>query len=138
LLRPWIARRLAARPLPAGGTRRRAALTVATGLALGVLVTLSSVGAGAIGLTVLALLHPRLPIARLVGSDIAHAVPLTLIAGLGHWAIGDVDPRLLASLLCGSIPAVLAGSVLATRVPERALRPALAVILLATAARLFV
>ena len=138
LLRPWIAARLASRPLPADGTRRRALLTVATGVALGVLVTLSSVGAGAIGLTVLALLHPRLPIARLVGSDIAHAVPLTLIAGLGHWAIGDVDPRLLVSLLCGSIPAVVAGSLLATQVPERALRPFLAVILLATAARLFV
>ena len=76
-----------------------AALTTFAGLLLGVFVTLSSVGAGAIGMTALVLLYPRTPIARLVGSDIAHAVPLTLIAGVGHWLLGSVDWILLGSLV---------------------------------------
>jgi uncharacterized protein len=71
--------------------RRVAVLTIVAGLVPGVLVTLSSVGAGAIGMTALVLLYPRTPIAKLVGSDIAHAVPLTLIAGIGHWLLGSVN-----------------------------------------------
>jgi uncharacterized membrane protein YfcA len=106
--------------------RRTTIFTVLLGVALGVLVTLSSVGAGAIGLTVLLILYPSLPAGRLVGSDIAHAVPLTLIAGFGHWLIGDVNVRLLVSLLCGSIPGVIAGSLISSRVPDRMLRPVLA------------
>jgi uncharacterized membrane protein YfcA len=106
--------------------RSTVALTVATGAVLGVLVTISSVGAGAIGVTVLLLLYPRLPMARIVGSDIAHAVPLTLLAGIGHWILGSVNLDMLASLLIGSIPGIILGSMLAARVPEWVLRPLLA------------
>ncbi len=101
-------------------------LTVALGAWLGVLVSLSSVGAGAIGVTVLLILYPRLPIAQIVGSDIAHAVPLTLIAGLGHWYLGDVNFVLLISLLVGSLPGIAIGSHIAARVPDKVLRPILA------------
>jgi uncharacterized membrane protein YfcA len=106
--------------------RSTVALTVATGTVLGVLVTISSVGAGAIGVTVLLLLYPKLPMARIVGSDIAHAVPLTLVAGIGHWFLGSVNLPMLTSLLCGSIPGIILGSMLAVRVPEWVLRPLLA------------
>jgi uncharacterized membrane protein YfcA len=107
-----------------------ARLTMVSGLVLGILVSLSSVGAGAIGVTVLILLYPRVKLATIVGSDIAHAVPLTLIAGAGHWLLGDVNWALLGSLLIGSIPGIIAGSYLAPRLPERGLRPALAAVLL--------
>jgi uncharacterized protein len=105
---------------------RAAGLTILLGAILGVLVSLSSVGAGAIGVTVLLILYPTLPAARLVGSDIAHAVPLTLIAGVGHWLIGQVDLHLLVSLLVGSVPGIIIGSLVAARVPDRVLRPILA------------
>lgn len=105
---------------------RATALTILLGAALGVLVSLTSVGAGALGMTVLLILYPRLDVARLVGSDIAHAVPLTLLAGLGHWMMGTVDWGLLASLLCGSIPGIVVGSLLAARTPDGILRPVLA------------
>ena len=111
-------------------------LTVVLGLYLGVFVTLSSVGAGAIGVTALILLYPTLPTARVVGSDIAHAVPLTLVAGIGHWLIGSVDWHLLLSLVAGSIPGVVAGSLVGTRVSERVLRPMLATILVVVGVRL--
>ena len=111
-------------------------LTVATGAVLGVLVTSTSVGAGAIGVTALLVLYPKLPTLRIVGSDIAHAVPLTLVGGLGHWWLGDVDFNLLASLLVGSIPGIIIGSQIATRLPERALRTALAAILVLVSLKL--
>ncbi|MBE7218983.1 MAG: sulfite exporter TauE/SafE family protein [Caulobacteraceae bacterium] len=117
---------------PEGRTRRpnaTAALTVALGAVLGVLITLTSVGAGALGVTLLVFLYPRMPIARVVGSDIVHAVPLTLIAGVGHWWMGSVDLSLVASLLMGSIPGVIVGGLLAPRTPERVLRPILAAVL---------
>jgi uncharacterized protein len=101
-------------------------ITVLVGAVLGVLVSISSVGAGAVGVTALLLLYPRLPMARIIGSDIAHAVPLTLIAGAGHWWIGSVDWSLLASLLVGSIPGIAIGSHFASRVPDKVLRPLLA------------
>jgi uncharacterized membrane protein YfcA len=101
-------------------------LTIVVGAVLGVLVTVSSVGAGAIGVTVLLLLYPRLPMARIVGSDIAHAVPLTLVAGLGHLMLGSVNVPMLLSLLTGSIPGIVLGSFLAVRVPDAVLRPVLA------------
>jgi len=101
-------------------------LTVALGVGLGVLVSISSVGAGAIGVTALIALYPKLPTVRIVGSDIAHAVPLTLIAGAGHWWIGSVDWSLLVSLLIGSIPGIAIGSHFASRVPDGVLRPMLA------------
>src|SRR5579862_4666152 len=85
--------------------RRVAGLTVAVGAALGVLVSISSVGAGAIGVTALILLYPQLPTARIVGSDIAHAVPLTLVAGIGHWWLGSINLDLLVPLLLGSVRA---------------------------------
>jgi uncharacterized protein len=113
-------------------------LTVVLGAWLGVLVSLSSVGAGAIGVTVLLILYPRLPIAQVVGSDIAHAVPLTLIAGVGHWYLGDVNFVLLLSLLIGSLPGIAIGSHMAARVPDRVLRPILAGTLAAVGGRLIV
>lgn len=116
--------------------RRVAVLTISAGLVLGVLVTLSSVGAGAIGMTALVLLYPRTPIAKLVGSDIAHAVPLTLIAGIGHWLLGSVNWPLLSSLLIGSLPGVYLGSRFAARVPDRILRPVLAVTLMLVGIRM--
>jgi uncharacterized membrane protein YfcA len=116
--------------------RQIAGLTVALGAALGVLVTLSSVGAGAIGVTVLLMLYPKMPTLRIVGSDIAHAVPLTLIAGSGHWAMGSVDWVMLASLLAGSIPGIAISSHFAGRVPDRALRTLLAGVLVLVGGRL--
>jgi uncharacterized membrane protein YfcA len=115
---------------------RTLVLTVVTGAVLGVLVSLSSVGAGALGVTVLILLYPRLPVVRIVGSDIAHAVPLTLAAGIGHWFLGGTNWHLLASLLVGSVPAVIVSSYLSNRVPEPVLRPILAAVLLIVGARL--
>ncbi len=100
--------------------------TVVLGIILGVLVSLSSVGAGAIGVTVLLVLYPALPASKLVGSDIAHAVPLTLIAGFGHWLMGSVNFLLLFSLLTGSIPGIIVGSLISTRMPDNVLRPILA------------
>ena len=113
-----------------------ATLTTFAGLLLGVFVTLSSVGAGAIGMTALVLLYPRTPIARLVGSDIAHAVPLTLIAGVGHWLLGSVDWVLLGSLVIGSLPGIFFGSHLSARVPDKVLRPVLATILVIVGVRM--
>ncbi|MEI9983448.1 MAG: sulfite exporter TauE/SafE family protein [Aliidongia sp.] len=103
---------------------------------LGVLVSLSSVGAGALGLTALVFLYPKQPIARLVGSDIAHAVPLTLIAGIGHWWLGSTNWALLGALLIGSLPGIVIGSLIATRIPDAALRPVLAAVLLLVGSRM--
>ena len=111
-------------------------LTVLLGAVLGVLITLTSVGAGAMGVTLLAFLYPRMPVARIVGSDIVHAVPLTLIAGLAHWWMGSVDLRLLVSLLMGSVPGIIVGSLLTPRMPDRVLRPLLAAVLALVAAKL--
>jgi uncharacterized membrane protein YfcA len=116
--------------------RTIARATVLVGAALGVLVSISSVGAGAVGVTALLLLYPQLPMSRIVGSDIAHAVPLTLIAGIGHWALGAIDWHLMAVLLMGSLPGIVLGSYFATRVPETALRLLLAVTLILVASKL--
>lgn len=107
----------------------RPVATVLFGAALGLLVTLTSVGAGAIGVVVLAMLFPALPAKRIVGSDIAHAVPLTLVAGAGHLGLGHVDFGILLALLCGSIPGILFGTRLAGVAPEWLLRPLLALTL---------
>jgi uncharacterized protein len=101
---------------------RKAPLTVASGVVLGVLVTLSSIGAGALGATLILLLYPRLAAHRLVGTDIAHAVPLTLVAGIGHATLGHVDWALLAALLVGSLPGIWLGAQLTRRMPERVVR----------------
>ena len=100
--------------------------TVLAGAVLGALVALSSVGAGALGVTALFFLYPGLAAIRIVGADLAHAVPLTLVAGLGHWWFGSIDWPLLATLLVGSLPGVWLGSHLAHRIPEPVLRPVLA------------
>ncbi|HQR04317.1 MAG: sulfite exporter TauE/SafE family protein [Proteobacteria bacterium] len=110
--------------------------TVAVGVVLGIMVSISSVGAGALGATALFFLYPRLPAIRIVGSDLAHAVPLTLLAGLGHWWLGSVNWTLLGSLLLGSLPGIYIGSHLATRVPERVLRPTLAGMLILVGGKL--
>ena len=112
------------------------AQTVITGAILGTLVTTTSVGAGAIGVTALLIIYPRITTLRIVGSDIAHAVPLTLIAGLGHWYMGDVDWLMLVSLLIGSVPGIALGSTLAPRIPEKALRLMLAIILVLVSLKL--
>ncbi len=126
--RVWerVGRHLEAR-LPA---RRRVGLTVASGALLGVLVSLSSIGAGAIGATLLLLLYPRLPAHRIVGTDIAHAVPLTLLAGIGHASLGHVEWGLLAALLVGSLPGIWLGARLTRAMPERVVRGVLCVSLL--------
>jgi uncharacterized protein len=110
--------------------------TVLVGVILGVLVSISSVGAGAVGVTALLLLYPQLPMVRIVGSDIAHAVPLTLVAGIGHWIMGSTDWQLLGVLLIGSLPGIAIGSYCAVRVPETALRLLLAAILFVVAGKL--
>ena len=110
--------------------------TIVLGVVLGVLVTITSVGAGAIGATVLVMLYRRLPIARIVGTDIAHAVPLAFLAGAGHWFLGSVDLALLVNLLVGSIPGVIAGSLWSSRAPDRMLRWALAGVLTVSGMRL--
>ena len=116
--------------------RHRDLATIVVGALIGVAVTFSSVGAGAIGVTALLLLFPALAMVRVVGSDIAHAVPITLIAGAGHALLGNVNVPLLASLLVGSLPGILLGSHLASRVPERVLRNSLAAVLLLAGGKL--
>jgi len=108
---------------------RKPALTLLCGVVLGVLVSLSSIGAGAIGATLIMLLYPRLPSQRVVGTDIAHAVPLTLVAGIGHATLGNVDWTLLASLLVGGIPGIWLGAQLTRRMPEQLVRALLCVAL---------
>jgi uncharacterized protein len=104
------------------GDNGRNALTVAAGVLLGVLVSLSSIGAGAIGATLLLILQPRLSTQRIVGTDIAHAVPLTLVAGIGHATLGHIDWVLLGSLLIGSLPGIWLGARLTKSLPERVVR----------------
>ena len=113
----------------------RAPLTVVAGVVLGVLVTLSSIGAGALGALVLVMLHPRMPALRIAGTDIAHAVPLTLVAGAGHAWLGTVEPALLLSLLAGSVPGIVASSLLAAHLSERTVRTLLALVLFAVGTR---
>lgn len=110
-------------------TQHQQAITVLSGALLGVMVTLSSVGAGAIGTAILFMVYPTLLTRRVVGTDLAHAVPLTAIAGLGHWHLGHVDFSLLVSLLIGSLPGIYLGSHVGEKMPEKLLRPLVATIL---------
>jgi uncharacterized membrane protein YfcA len=115
---------------PDGFKRTQPMLTVLAGSILGVLVTITSVGGGALGIVMLVFLYPfRLSPARLVGTDIVHAIPLTIVAGTGHLLMGNVDFLLLGKLLLGSVPGIIVGSKLSTMVPEAMLRIAIAVIL---------
>jgi len=125
-----------------GGTREtmlrwQLPLTILSGVLLGVLVTLTSVGAGALGATLLILLYPvRLDTKQVVGTDIVHAIPLTLIAGIGHFMIGSVDGMLLLNLLIGSIPGIIIGALVVQRVSEKLVRVALSAVLVLTGVRL--
>lgn len=116
--------------------RGAAIATVVLGIFLGAAVTFSSVGAGAIGVTALVILYPRLATSRIVGTDIAHAVPLTLVSGIGHWLLGSVNVPLLGALLIGSVPGVIVGSLTLARISERWVRMILAAVLLIVTARL--
>lgn len=122
-----------AKPISSGA---RTVLTILFGAALGVMVSISSVGAGAIGVTVLMMLYPRLPLIRIVATDVAHAVPLTLVAGIGHWMIGNVEWPLLTSLLVGSIPGIVLASLFAPKVPETVIRTLLAAVLVLVGVKL--
>lgn len=138
LLKDWI-RKLAQRE---DGTvyelhhRYLPAATIVTGAIVGALVTISSIGAGVLGTVALLFLYPRLSAAKVVGTDIVHAVPLTAVAGMGHLALGTVDLVLLGSLLLGSLPGIYIGSHLSAKVPEKVLRPTLAAMLLIIGVRL--
>jgi len=127
--------RVYARQLGEMNPKLVSSLTILTGAVLGVLVTISSVGAGAIGVTALVLLYPKMAAQRIVGTDIAHAVPLTLAAGLGHSILGTIDLHILLSLLCGSLPAIVVSSMASTRVSETAVRVVLACVLILVCAR---
>ncbi|QYG09130.1 MULTISPECIES: sulfite exporter TauE/SafE family protein [unclassified Janthinobacterium] len=113
-----------------------AAATIISGVVLGTLVTISSIGAGAIGATLLVMLYPRMSSAEVAGTDIAYAVPLTAIAALGHWWLGSIHWELLASLLVGSLPGITLGSWVARSVPEKFLRVLLAMTLTGVAIKL--
>ena len=118
-------------------TRWQAPMTIVAGAILGILVTLTSVGAGALGATLLVFLYPlRLAAKEIVGTDIVHAVPLTIVAGIGHLLVGSVDWGLLANLLIGSIPGIAIGSMLVHKVSERLVRIALSIVLVAAGVRL--
>src|SRR4051794_28090529 len=135
--RPWILR-WAGDHIHAMSDGHVTRWTVLLGALLGVLVSVTSVGAGALGTTALLILYPRLPVARIAASDIAHAVPLTLIAGIGHWIMGSVDFTLMAALLIGSIPGIIVGSLLSGRSSDTVLRPVLATTLLIVAVRMLI
>ena len=127
-LQPWIIKKVADKKIkPARHTNM---LTILLGFILGGVVTLTSVGAGALGVTALLLLYPGMKLKRIIGTDIAHAVPLTLFAGLGHYNLGNVDLMLLGSLLIGSIPGIWLGSYLSAKIDENKLRYILIIILL--------
>ena len=116
--------------------RRQAVATIIAGALIGTLVTVSSIGAGAVGATILVLLYPSLKPAEVAGTDIAYAVPLTAIAALGHWWLGSINWELLATLLLGSVPGITIGSLAARSVPEKFLRGLLATTLTGVAAKL--
>lgn len=117
------------------GRRYRPVVTVLVGLALGGLVTLSSVGAGALGTAVLILLYPRMSMQNIVGTDLVHAVVLTAIAGAGHYSMGNVDLWLLLFLIMGSLPGVFMGSHIGTRISPKVIQPIMGSLLLAIGMR---
>jgi uncharacterized protein len=125
-IRPVVRRLSRTQALP---SERHPAVTVLAGAVLGFLVSVSSVGAGSLGVTALIFFYPHLKMGRVVASDLAHAVPLTLVAGLGHWLFGSVDWRLLLSLLVGSLPGIYLGSHFMGRVPDLVLRTLLVAVL---------
>ncbi len=136
LLRGWLARSYKLSETSMRHLKNnQGKLTVLMGVFLGVCVTLTSVGAGAFGAAILMVLYPRLSPVTIIGTDIAHAVPLTLIAGLGHMQLGNVDFVLLVCLLIGSLPAIHWGSRLSKRLPSHVLQPILATLLMVIGAK---
>jgi uncharacterized membrane protein YfcA len=129
VLYPWLARHDVLASLDLRQTRYRKIATVVLGAALGLLVALTSVGAGAIGVVVLTILYPALLARRLIGTDIVHAIPLTFLAGLGHFGMGLIDFGALGFLLLGSIPGIALGSRVTGLIPDWLLRVALALVL---------
>lgn len=129
-------REFAARRAIGADLKKTARNTVIVGAILGVLVSISSVGAGALGVAALFFLYPHLAPKQIVGSDVAHAVPLTLVAGLGHWWLGSIDWNLLGALLLGSLPGIWIGSRVSARVPEHLLRRLLGSMLVLIGAKL--
>jgi uncharacterized membrane protein YfcA len=127
-LQPRIIKKVAEKKIKRASNTR--ILTILLGFILGGVVTLTSVGAGALGVTALLLLYPGMRTKRIIGTDIAHAVPLTLFAGLGHYNLGNVDLMLLSALLIGSIPGIWLGSYLSAKIDENKLRYILVIILL--------
>ena len=115
--------------------RWRPTITVVTGFALGAMVTLSSVGAGALGTALLIVLYPRLTMPAIVGTDLVHAVVLTSVAGAGHYQLGGVDLELLAFLLIGSLPGVFVGSHVGARLSPRVMQPIMGSLLMAIGLR---
>jgi uncharacterized membrane protein YfcA len=136
MFRGWILARFPQQG-PPRSAGRSLLLTVSLGAGLAVVVTLSSVGAGAIGVTALLLLYPAMPMGRLIGTDIAHAVPLALIASIGYGLNGNIDWPLLVSLLTGSLPGIVIGSLVSPGIPDRIIRPLLAGILFIIGINLF-
>jgi uncharacterized membrane protein YfcA len=110
-------------------TITRQALTIVSGVFLGIVVTISSVGAGALGTAILFLLYPNTPAIKIIGTDLAHAVPLTAIAGLGHLSQQHVSIPLLLGLLTGGIPMVYLGSQLGKKLSDQFLRAIIATML---------
>jgi uncharacterized membrane protein YfcA len=139
IARPSMHRWVVAKSRGYGSSLRRLQLplTIVAGIFLGVLVTITSVGAGAFGATLLVFLYPgRLNAKQVVGTDIVHAIPLTFVAGIGHLLIGSVDGHLLLNLLIGSIPGIIIGSLLVHKVSEKLVRIALSIVLILAGARL--
>ncbi|RXZ44186.1 sulfite exporter TauE/SafE family protein [Crenobacter cavernae] len=136
LFKPFILKQLLKHSTPKPADHLPRLPTLAVGAMLGFVVTLSSIGAGALGTLVIFALYPLLPTARLVGTEIAHAVPLTLVAGLGHASMGNMDYHLLGNLLIGSLPGIWLGSHLTRQVAEKWLRPMLAIMMVFTGAKL--
>jgi uncharacterized membrane protein YfcA len=138
IARPSLHRWIVANAGRNGSLRRmQLPLTILAGAILGVLVTITSVGAGAFGATLLVFLYPgRLNGKQIVGTDIVHAIPLTFVAGIGHLLIGSVDGHLLLNLLIGSIPGIIIGSLLVHKVSEKLVRIALSIVLIIAGARL--
>ena len=124
-----VPRQIAQHQLALASRPRHWSLPLLFGALIGTLVTLTSVGAGAIGVTALMLLYPLLPLPRIVAADIAYAVPLTLVAGLGHASLGSVDWPLLGLLLTGSLPGIWLGSQLVHKTPDRVIRSLLSLLL---------
>lgn len=115
----------------AAQAKNKRVFIILMGIVLGVFVTLSSVGAGAFGIMALVIMFPNLPMIRIIGSDVVHAVLLTLVAGLGHMSAGNVDFALLGWLLCGSIPAIVVGTLVSSQLPEKIIRKILGITLFA-------